>query len=108
MFMDPPMLGRAGPGLEVPDEAGPTVTGPSCAPAAYALMKITASSSRKPHSFAAGLTGSSPSSLSLARGYPLMFTCAAEMTPQAPIILPGDMIWHSGTLTEDEPARGHT
>jgi len=66
MFIEPPVPpppGFAGPGLDVPDEDEPTVTGPRWAPAAYAPMKITASRSRKPHSFAAGLTGTSPPSL---------------------------------------------
>ena len=84
-----PAAARAGrPGARGPGRREPTVTGPRCAPAAYAPMKITASSSRKPHSFAAGLTGSSPSSL-LAHGYPArVHLPRSHMTPQAPIILP--------------------
>ena len=71
MFIEPPVPPPPPPlpsrrrvrrPADVPDEGEPTVTGPRCAPAAYAPMKITASRSRNPHSFAAGLTGTSPSS----------------------------------------------
>ena len=64
MFIDPPPppppFGFP-PGLLLHGRCESTVTGPRCAPAAYAQTKITTSSSRKPHSFVAWLTGPSPS-----------------------------------------------
>jgi hypothetical protein len=55
MFIEPepPMFMEPEP---FPDWDWLVVTGPRCAPAAYAPVKIAASRRRKPHSFAAGLT----------------------------------------------------
>jgi hypothetical protein len=83
--------GFTGPGLEVP-VAEPTVTGPRCAPAAYAPRKIATSSSRKPHSFAAGVTGPSPSSPVHRRGRPALVHRRGRRDAAPLIIVPGDMI----------------